>query len=81
MPALADLPRLAKLAEIVPLLFQGHSFATMESSIMHAIDEWCTPFDWIDCNTSDEAIALRYTDLLNQATPSQLERLLTVNIR
>jgi hypothetical protein len=82
MPALTDLPRLAKLAEIVPLLSQGHSFATVESSILRALDGWCTPhFNWIDWNSSDEAITLRDTDLLNQATPAQLGKLLTVMIR
>ncbi|KAJ5815483.1 hypothetical protein N7474_007260 [Penicillium riverlandense] len=82
MPALTDLPRLSRLAKIVPLLSQGHSFATVEPSILPALSGWCTPyFDWIDWNTSDEANTLRDTDLLNQATPAQLAKLLTVIIR
>jgi Family of unknown function (DUF6508) len=81
MPALADLPRLAELADIVPLLSQGHSFADVEMPIRDAAKEWVRPFDWIAWKTSDEAIALRDTDLLNQATPAQLEKLLTTIIR
>lgn len=82
MPTLTDLPRLAKLAEIVQILSQGHSFATVEELILHATKDWCTPhFDWIDWNNSDEAIALRDTDHLNQATSAQIAKLLTAIIR
>lgn len=77
-PSLADIPRLTKLAELVPLLSQEHSFATVESSILHAMNGWCKlGFDWIAWGKSDEAIGLRNFDLLNQATPAQLEKLLT----
>lgn len=77
-PSLGDIPRLTKLAELVPLLSQGHPFATVESSILHAMNGWCKPgFDWIAWGKSDEAIGLRNFDLLDQATPAQLEKLLT----
>jgi hypothetical protein len=74
----SDIPRLTKLAQIAPLLSQSQSFARIESSILDALHEWCKPgFNWGDWNKSDEAIALYNNDLLEQATPGQLEKLLT----
>lgn len=81
-PALADIPRLTKLAGIVPILSQGKSFATVESSILQAMAGWCKPsFNWVAWIDSDEATTLRDPDRLDQATPAQLEKLLTAMIR
>jgi hypothetical protein len=82
-PVIADyIPRLTKLAEIVPLLSQGQPFATVESSILDAIFDWCKPgFNWPDWVQSDEATKLHDTDLLDHATPVQLEKLLTAIVR
>lgn len=77
-PALADIQRLTKLAGIVPILSQGKSFATVESSIRRAIAGWCKEgFNWPAWIGSDEATTLRDPDRLDQATPAQLEKLLT----
>lgn len=82
-PTIADyIPRLTKLAALVPLLSQGHPFATVESSILDAIHDWSKPgFNWVDWNQSDEATKLYKTDLLDNATPVQLEKVLTAIVR
>lgn len=74
--------RLTQLAKLVPLLSQGHPFATVESFILNAIHEWNKPgFNWVGWNQSDEATKLHTTDLLDHATPVQLEKLLTAIVR
>ncbi|KAJ5367938.1 uncharacterized protein N7496_007698 [Penicillium cataractarum] len=81
-PSLADIPRLTRLAGIVPILSQGKPFATVESSILQAMAGWCKlGFNWVAWIESDEATRLRDPDGLDQATPAQLEKLLTAMIR